>query len=346
MKALRYYGARDLRIEEVPDPVPGPGEIRVRVDAVGICGTDLEVYDGVRIKPVKPRPGSFDLTPPRILGHEIAGRVDAVGAGVTNVKEGDLIGVESHEYCGVCRYCLIGREHLCVRRRAFGLDYDGAMAELLVVPGRNGFVLPEGVDAKVGALIESLGCCVHGMDALAPLSGLPMAIFGGGVTALMHVALARLAGVRPLVVIEPDAARRATAERMGATYTIDPEQPDWIEQCLAISGPEGFDYIIETVDSPRVLETSFKVAARGAKILIFARYYEEATVNLQFMYSNEISIIAAVINPFVTSRSVALMPYLGLEHVGFGTFPLEAYAEGFEARRERRFGKVEFAPHQ
>lgn len=344
MKALRYYGARDFRIEEVPDPVPGPGEIRVRMEAVGICGTDLEMYDGVRIKPVKPRPGSFDLVPPRTLGHELAGRVDAVGTGVTNVKEGDLIGVESHEYDGSCRYCLLGREHLCVRRRAFGLDYDGGMAEYLLVPARNGFVLPPGVDAKVGALIESLGCCVHGMDALSPLSGLPMVIFGAGVTALMHVALARLAGVRPLVVIEPDAGRRATAEAMGATHTIDPEQQDWVERCLGIAGPEGFDYIIETVDSPRVLEDSFKVAARGAKILIFARYYEQATVDLQYMYSSEISVIAAVINPYVTSRSVALMPYLGLEQVGFGTFPLEAYADGFEARRNHRFGKVEFAP--
>ena len=197
MKALRFLGPGDLRLVEIPDPVPGPGEVRIRPAAVGICGTDVHILDG-----------SFASRPPLTIGHEVAGFIDAVGPGVRHAREGDLVTVEPHRYCGVCRYCRLGKEHLCLDKEAFGVHLNGGMAELQVIPERIAYKVPDGTDPRVAALAEPVSCCVHGMDRLSPTSGTSIAIFGAGPAGLMLVALARLAGLSPIVVVEPDAKRR------------------------------------------------------------------------------------------------------------------------------------------
>ena len=202
MKALRFYGSHNLRLEDVPRPDPGPGEVRVKPMAVGICGTDQHILDG-----------SYNSCPPLTLGHEVAGFVDAVGHGVRGIREGDLITVEPHRYCGVCRYCRLGKEHLCLEKRAFGVHLDGGMAEYEVIPERAAYRLPDGMDPRVGALCEPLSCCVHGMDRLAPRSGMSIVVFGAGPAGLMLVGLCRLAGLTSITVVEPDANPLETSAR-------------------------------------------------------------------------------------------------------------------------------------
>lgn len=335
MKALQFHGPHDLRLEDVPQPTPQPGEIRIRPVAVGICGTDLHILDG-----------TFGSRPPVVLGHEVAGRVEAVGKGVRNAREGDLVTVEPHRYCGVCRDCRLGREHLCLDKEAFGVHLNGGMAEFQVIPERIAYRLPDDMDPKIGALAEPLSCCVHAMDRLAPRSGTSIVIFGAGPAGLILVALSRLAGLTPIVVVEPDAARRNSAVTFGANTTVDPSGAGWEDAALAIVGGAGFDHVVEAVGSPRVLESAIPLAARQGTILVFgvANPGATAAIKPQEVFVKELTIMGTVINPFTHHRAVELLPLLGLDRLGIRTFPLEAHAEAFEAHRQRAAAKVQFAP--
>jgi L-iditol 2-dehydrogenase len=335
LKALRFHGPHDLRLEDVPAPAPGPGEIRIRPVAVGICGTDIHILDG-----------TFSARSPVVLGHEVAGRVEAVGREVRSVSEGDLVTVEPHRYCGVCRYCRLGREHLCLDKEAFGVHLNGGMAEFQVIPEGIAYRLPDGMDPKIGALAEPLSCCVHAMDRLAPRSGTSIVIFGAGPAGLILVALSRLAGLTPIVVVEPDVARRDSAVTFGANTTVDPSGTGWADTALAIVGGAGFDYVVEAVGSPRVLESAIPLAARQGTILVFgvANPDETAAIKPQEVFAKELTILGTVINPFTHHRAVELLPLLGLDRLGIRTFPLEAHAEAFAAHQQRAAGKVQFAP--
>jgi len=335
LKALRFHGPHDLRLEDVPAPAPGPGEIRIRPVAVGICGTDIHILDG-----------TFSARSPVVLGHEVAGRVEAVGREVRSVSEGDLVTVEPHRYCGVCRYCRLGREHLCLDKEAFGVHLNGGMAEFQVIPERIAYRLPDGMDPKIGALAEPLSCCVHAMDRLAPRSGTSIVIFGAGPAGLILVALSRLAGLTPIVVVEPDAARRDSAVTFGANTTVDPSGTGWTDTALAIVGGAGFDYVVEAVGSPRVLESAIPLAARQGTILVFgvANPDETAAIKPQEVFAKELTILGTVINPFTHHRAVELLPLLGLDRLGIRTFPLQSHAEAFAAHQQRAAGKVQFAP--
>jgi threonine dehydrogenase-like Zn-dependent dehydrogenase len=335
VRALRFHGPGDLRLEDVPAPVPGPGEVRIRPAAVGICGTDAHILDG-----------TFASRPPVILGHEVAGFVEAVGKGVRNAREGDLVTVEPHRYCGVCRYCRLGREHLCLDKEAFGVHLDGGMAALQVIPERIAYRLPDGMDPRVGALAEPLSCCVHAMDRLAPKSGTSIVIFGAGPAGLILVALSRIAGLTPIIVVEPDAARRDAAVAFGAHGTVDPSAEGWREAALGMVGGAGFDHVVEAVGSPRVLESGISVAARQGRILVFgvANPGETASIKPQEVFVKELTILGTVINPFTHHRAVELLPSLGLDRLGIRTYPLEAHGEAFVAHRQRAAGKVQFAP--
>ena len=184
MKALRFYGPGDLRREELPLPDPLPGEVRIRPRAVGICGTDAHILRG-----------EFPAAAPVALGHEVGGVVDAVGVSVQGLREGDMVTVQPNTFCGSCRFCRGGREHLCQAMRAYGVHMNGGFAEAMVADARNVYRLPEGIGPLIGCFAEPLACCVHGMDRLAIRSGATVLVIGAGAAGLMLTRLARAASL-------------------------------------------------------------------------------------------------------------------------------------------------------
>jgi L-iditol 2-dehydrogenase len=335
VKAVRFTGPGRLTLDDVPVPDPTATEVRVVPLAVGICGTDARILEGAYFA----RPGV-------ILGHEIAGVVESAGAAVTNVREGDVVTIEPHLYCGHCRYCRLGNEHLCPDKRAFGVHLDGGMAERLVVPGRLAYVLPSGTDPTIGCLTEPLACAVHGIDRLAPLSGLPVLVIGAGPAGLMLASLARLAGLR-VVVVEPDARRRAAAAAMAEAVTIDPASGDWHDEALRASGGDGFDYVIEAAGSASGLETAIALSARHARILVYgvARPEDRAAIPPFEIYAKELTILGSALNPFTHGRAVELLGELRFDELDRGVFPLDDYAAAFDAQQDRRSIKVIIAPN-
>jgi 2-desacetyl-2-hydroxyethyl bacteriochlorophyllide A dehydrogenase len=337
MKAVRFYGPDDLRLEELPTPEPGVGEVRVRPHAVGLCGSDTHMLRG-----------EMPAARPVVFGHEIAGVVDAVGRDVAGLGEGDLVTIEPHVYCKSCRYCRLGREHLCLQKRAFGVHLNGGLEEQLVVPAYTAFRLPPGIGPEIGCLAEPVACCIHGMDRLAPRSGTPLLIIGGGPAGLILTRLARLAGVTPIVVSEPTPERRSAALDLGADHALDPTEKGWGEALDELTEGQGFDSVIEAVGSPTTVELAVERAARGGRVLLFGVAPMDAVARLRpyEVFARELTLIGTVINPYTHERAVRLLPRLGLERLTVAAFPLESFRAAFEAQASGTNGlKVEINPH-
>jgi 2-desacetyl-2-hydroxyethyl bacteriochlorophyllide A dehydrogenase len=335
MKAICFHGPGDLRLEELGVPDPKPGEVRLRPLAAGLCGTDAHIFRG-----------EFPAAAPVVLGHEVAGIVDAVGAGVKGLAEGDMVTVQPNTYCGVCRYCRTGREHLCPDLRAYGVHLNGGFAEAMVAPARVIYRLPSRLDARLGCLAEPLACCVHGMDRVAIQSGSMVMVIGAGLIGLMLTRLARLAGAGFIAVSEPQELRRACALTFGADRVMDPRREGEDTAFEATHG-EGFDFVIDAVGSSATFSQAITLAARGGKILVFgcAPVHATSSVRPFDIYARELTVIGSFINPYTHERAVNLLPQMGLEKLPIEAFPLAEFRLAFEKHAETSAAaKVELLP--
>ena len=226
MRAAVYYGNHQLKIEDVPEPTAGAGQVKVRVSRNGICGTDLhEYFDGpIFIPPSEPHPLT-GRNMPLVLGHEFSGTVTEVGAGVTGVREGDRVTIEPVYRCGECRPCRAGRYNLCQIVGFHGLMADGGMAEYTVVPRNQVHKLPDSVPLEMGALVEPMSVAYHAA-VLGEVGDQGSAlIFGAGPIGIGIWFALRGMGLTEIDVVEPSPVRRASIEALGAR-TLDPANQD------------------------------------------------------------------------------------------------------------------------
>jgi L-iditol 2-dehydrogenase len=245
------HGPGDLRIEDVPDPTPGPGEVVLRIGAAASCGTDVKT-----VRHGHPTVASY----PSRLGHEFAGTVESTGEGVRHVAPGDVVFCGNSAPCGACRQCARGQESLCEDL----LYVLGGFAEKLLVPERIARVnlhrLPHGLPLALAPLAEPLACAVHALDVCA---GERVTILGAGSLGTMLCALVAGRGGRP-VVLDPHAERLERARRFGAAETI-----------RATKGPEdveragGADLVLEAVGRPEAWELAVAMAAPGGTVNLF-----------------------------------------------------------------------------
>ena len=335
MKAVRFHGVGDLRVDELPVPQPGPGEVLVKVGAVGVCGTDTHIIDG-----------HYPSVPPVTLGHEVSGTIVELGDDVDGIAVGTCVTVEPHKYCGLCTYCRRGMEHMCLKKQAYGVHLDGGMADYVVVPARIAYPLPRDVSLEVGALTEPLSCCVHAIDRLELSSGLPFYIGGAGPAGSMLISLAAKSGMAPIVAADMREDRRQLALRMGAHLVLDPLAPDFMDEALAATNGEGFPFLVDAVGHPKVLQDCIKLSARGGRILVFgvADPAAEAIVRPNEIYTRELTILGSAINPFTHLRAVGLLQQLPLTELRVKTFSLEEAANALKAVRSGQFDKVMLVP--
>ncbi|WP_406451484.1 2,3-butanediol dehydrogenase [Streptomyces sp. NBC_01622] len=226
MRAAMYYGNSKIEIADVPEPSPGAGEVKVKVHANGICGTDLhEYYDGpIFISPREPHPLTGRAMPV-ILGHEFSGTVAEIGGDVTEVSVGDQVTIEPIYRCGECRPCRTGHYNLCTSIGFHGLMADGGMAEYTVVPVNQVHRLPESVSLGLGALVEPMSVAYHAA-ALGGVGNQDSAlVYGAGPIGIGLWFALRGMGLTEIDVVEPSHERRAAIERLGAR-TLDPAAVD------------------------------------------------------------------------------------------------------------------------
>ncbi len=258
MKAVQYWSNSDVRVVDVPVPEITAGEILVKVASCGLCAADvLEWY-------MRPKA-------PLHLGHEIAGVVAKVGAGVTSFKAGDRVFVHHRAPCGHCDLCRRGHETLCREHRRHGIE-PGGMAEYVRVAApvveKDVLLLPHGFGFDEATLIEPISCCVRAASRLSIDSSSRVLVIGGGFNGLVFAKLARLAGAASIAVIEPLAWRRQHALDSGADLAIDPAAPDIGAQLVKGLGGLATQVIV-TPSSVDAIEQAFDLADQGAEVVLF-----------------------------------------------------------------------------
>ncbi len=262
MRAARLHGIRDLRLEELPKPVPGPGEVLLKVAAVGVCGSDVHYYLEGRI-------GSQVVTGPMILGHEFSAWVAEMGDGVTELESGQLVAVEAGIPCGACEQCLHGHPNLCPNVRFCSTPpVDGVYAEYTVMPVENCFPQPDGMDPVEGAMLEPLGIAIHTVDLGHLKAGDTVAVLGAGPIGLLTAAVARAGGASEVYMTEPLAFRRQFALDYVADVALDPTENDVTEEILRLTGGRGVDVAFEAAGAPETPQQAATVTRLGGKVII------------------------------------------------------------------------------
>jgi len=332
-------GPGRIEVTEVPDAIAGPGEALVGVAACGICGTDRHIVEG-----------TYHAEYPAIPGHEIAGIVREVGEGVSSVAPGDRVVVNPNLACRACRPCRRGTPHLCENAQAVGVTRPGGFAELCAMPAELCVPLPDGLPLRDAALMEPISCCLHGLEGLGPAPGDRVAILGGGTVGLLMTQLVRLRGAGRTVVSEPDAGKRALAERLGADATVDPSDADDIGAALvdALGGPA--DLAIEAAGLGETAALAIEIVGPGGKALLFGVCEDEVEVPLRprRIFRDEITIAGSYTNPFTDERAVALLAGGRIDPAAIisDEFPLAEAPEAMARARDPRSLKVVLRPRE
>lgn len=284
MRVARYYRNDDVRVEEMPRPTIGPGEILVKVMASGICGSD--VLEWYRLK-----------TAPRVLGHEAAGEIVEVGEGVRRYRTGDRVFVSHHVPCGSCRYCRRGHETACETLHTTNYD-PGGFAEFIRVPKLNVekgvYLLPEGMSFEEGTFIEPVACVVRAQRLAGIGKGDTVLILGSGLSGLLHLQLARLKGVERIFTTDISDYRLKAAKKFGADETINANE-DVVERLRQLNEGRLADKVIVCTGAASASRQAMKCVDRGGTILFFAvpEPSVEIPVPLADFWRNEITIMTS-----------------------------------------------------
>jgi threonine dehydrogenase-like Zn-dependent dehydrogenase len=283
MKAIVWHGPQRMAIEERPEPGdPGEGELIVRPEAVGICGSEVEGYLG----------HMGNRTPPLVMGHEFAGVVVAAGDGA-GAWEGTRVAVNPLAGCGQCRLCRAGQENLCPRRTLIGVHHDGAFADLVTAPAANARALPDGVPARVGALVEPLANGVHAVRL--GLAGGPVAravVIGAGTIGLMTLQAALLSGIGHVTVLEPHAQRRGRALTLGAHAAFgDADEARETER--SASEGLGADLVLDAVGAQATRATALTLLQPGGQAVYIGLAADDTTLGFHGIVRGQLGLRGA-----------------------------------------------------
>ena len=269
----------ELMLVEKPVPRPGPAEVLVRVDAVAICATDLEIVrDGVPASVDGELPFKKSFTP----GHEYMGTIVALGPTVDEVAVGDRIAVEAHGGCGRCERCRQGMYTSCLNyganfgeydkgHRANGFTTDGGFAEYAVNHVNTLVRVPDSMSDEVAALISTAGTAMYGLDVLGGLvAGESLAVIGAGPVGLLGVALGKALGASPVILVDIVGERLEIGIRLGADHVVDAGREPAVEAVRRISGGQGVNFAFECSGSPSAVDDAIKMVKRGGRVCLSA----------------------------------------------------------------------------
>jgi L-iditol 2-dehydrogenase len=282
MKALLLSQYKHLEIADLPDPIPGQGEVLVSVAACGICGSDVHGYDG----------SSGRRIPPIVMGHEAAGTIAALGAGVSGFAEGDRVTFDSTIFCGACKHCRRGDVNLCDHRQVLGVSCAefrraGAFAEFVAVPSRILYHLPESLSFAEAAMLEAVSVALHGVSLAQISEGSAALVVGAGMIGLLTLQALRAAGCSRIFVADLDKTRLQLAQDVGATAVLSPDM-DLVEQVMQLTGGAGVDIAIEAVGRNETVKASIESVRKGGTVVLVGNILPEVTLPLQKVVTRQI----------------------------------------------------------
>jgi len=265
MRVVRFYAPRDVRVEDAPEPTAGPGDLLIRVRNCSICGTDAKIW----------RSGHPDLSPPRVLGHELAGEVVEVAGGAGGWAVGDRVQVIAAIPDGTCHECRHGWQTVCPNQERIGYQHDGGFAELMRVPAQALAVggvnrLPEGMSFAEASVAEPLSCVLNGQEQARVGGGQTVVVVGAGPTGCLHVRLARARGAARVLLIELNARRLELAAGLVAPdEAIAADGTGTVEAVRTLTGGRGADVVIVAAGSGGAQEDALRMAARRGTVSFF-----------------------------------------------------------------------------
>ena len=286
MRAAVWHGYKDLRIEEKPVPVPGKGQVLIKVDWAGICGTDRHEYEGPNFIPVKKPHRLTGRTAPLTLGHEFSGRIEQLGENVSGWAIGDRVTANGSLTCGVCEACKSGRYNICQKLGFLGVGNDGAFADFVVVDADKLFAIPEGVTQREAAVAEPLACGIHATHLLGDISGRDVVVIGPGIIGLSAFFGAKYAGAGRILVSGIGEYRRDLIEKYGGVYVdsskTDLEQfvSEWTEGKLA-------DVVYECIGAEATLDQAIRISKPGARIMVMGVFGRKPVVDMNTLQEAE-----------------------------------------------------------
>ena len=343
MKALVLTAPGKFEIQEVSEPKPGPFEVLCRIRAVAICGSDPEIIRGDLA-------GTWPPHYPFIAGHEWSGEVVAIGDGVLDFKVGDRVAGEAHKGCGHCRNCLAGRYTICENygrsesgHRHYGFVTQGAYAQYNVYSIKSVNIMPETVSFREGALVDTAGVTLHGMELSGITPGGSVAIIGPGPIGLIAMRFARLLGAARIIVIGRGARLQAAAD-LGADKTINFEEQDPVAAVRDLTEDLGVDEAIECSGAGGTFNQAVRMVRKGGKVALLGVPPDHVIEDLPFKYivHNEIAIFGSRANPNVSRKIVSLIDsgQLVVRDLITHTFPLEDFGQALDTFVNRKEGAI------
>ncbi|GAA5066378.1 L-iditol 2-dehydrogenase [Thermocatellispora tengchongensis] len=292
MKVARFHAPGDIRIEDAPEPVAGPGEVKIRVRNCSTCGTDAKIY----------KFGHHHIRPPRVMGHEIAGEIAEVGDGVAGWAPGDRVQVIAAIPCGACEECRRGRMTVCPNQESMGYHYDGGFAEYMTVPAKVLAVdglnrVPEGIGYAEASVAEPLACVLNGQELARVGEADDVVIIGSGPIGCLHVRLARARGAARVFLADINAERLAmAADLVRPDEAIRAGEGDLVDEVLKLTGGRGPDVVITAAASGAAQQQAIQMAARQGRISFFGGLPKDAPIiqcDSNLMHYRELTIVGA-----------------------------------------------------
>jgi L-iditol 2-dehydrogenase len=346
MKALLLTEYKQLELVDAPLPEPAPDEVLLRVEACGICGSDVHGYDG----------SSGRRIPPVIMGHEAAGTIARVGSGVKEWKEGDRVTFDSTLSCGKCGYCLRGDINLCENRQVFGVscgDYrrHGAFAEYLTVPERVLYRLPQELPFTEAAMIEAVSVALHAVAVSEFREGETALVLGAGMIGSLIVQSLRVSGASHIFVADPDANRVQAAMRAGAhtgiPMRLEEKGSDAVRTVLE-KFPGGVDHVFEAVGFGSTVKTAIEAVRRGGTVTLVGNIDAKVELPLQSVVTRQIRLQGSAASAGEYPRAIELLASKQIDVTPFisSVEPLSAGPVAFERlyNREPNLIKIILTP--
>jgi len=326
MKAGVVYGPRDIKVEEVDMPSPGPGEVLLEVKAAGICGSDLHFH----------RSNAASTPNGRIMGgHELSGRIAALGEGITNRKVGERVGVEPLLGCGQCQFCSMGYYHLCKKLTHPG----GGFREYTALLEEKVFLLPDNVSYEEAATLDCLAVGVHAVHRAGVSITDAVAVIGDAAIGLSTLEVAKAAGAKKTVLMGHHENNLEIGKKVGADAAVNSAKSDEVEEVMQLTGGEGCEVVFETVGGmANTMESAVKIAKRGGTIVVIGMFRRPVELDFGRLMRNEIDMVFSWsystwkgVPEFAIALDLLARGELDAKSLITHRFPLDRISDAFQA---------------
>jgi L-iditol 2-dehydrogenase len=346
VKVARYYAPGDIRLEQLPEPDVAPGQLKLRVRACSTCGTDVKIS----------RSGHPNMTPPQVMGHEIAGEIVDIGEGVDGWSVGDRVQVIAAIPDGTCPDCLAGHQSICPHQLSMGYQFPGGFAEFMIVPREvlavDGVTrIPENLSFAEASLAEPLACVLNGQELAHVGSGDTVVVIGSGPIGCLHVRLARARGASRIILIDLNAERLAAAAALvHPDLTVATDAQDPVAAVLDATDGRGADVVVTAAASGAAQEQGLRMLARRGRLSLFGGLPKDApniTIDSNLVHYRELSIVGVNgSTPAHNKRALELIAMGAVPVADLIThrLPLDQVLEGIEIVARGEAIKVTIEP--